>query len=131
MLLVTGQVFLPGARLGSAYRTPMSAKSRSQARWHGLITIYLTVMGAVIGRCGAATMPGRQAVAFTNFDPYTDQQWRRLQPDRQLRCDSQTSANTTAGVCNVLNGTNIPCAGTSTCCVFSGTCQNAETDACQ
>lgn len=123
----------------SAYRTPMSAKSRSHARWHGLITIYLTVMGAVIGRCTAATMPGRQGVSFTNFDPYTDQQWRRLQvvPPGQLDCRNEESV-VTGKFCNVynatgsnINETNIPCAGTSTCCVYSGTCRNAEADACQ
>jgi hypothetical protein len=109
----------------------MSAKSCSHARWHGLITIYLTVMGAAIGRSAAATMPGRQAITFTNFDPYTDQQWRRLQQNPLLDCDKENSVNISAGSCNVLNGTNIPCAGTSTCCIYSGTCSNSETDACQ
>jgi hypothetical protein len=77
----------------------------------------------------AITGQGRmQQVALDNLEPYTDSHTRRR---LATTCDSAREESVVPGfVCNSQNDTNIPCAGTSSCCVYSGTCTNANTQNC-
>jgi hypothetical protein len=82
---------------------------------------------AVISTSAAITGQDRmQQVTLDNLGPYTDSHMRR-----RLATDCQ-GPNQVSVVppFSCSDEDDDPCAGTSSCCVYSGTCANANTNNC-
>jgi hypothetical protein len=104
-----------------------------QIHWRGLVALCLAVISSLPSTSAAITGQGRmQQVALDNLDLYTDSHMRR-RLQQGTSCDTANDEESVEEgfFCNIETATNIPCAGESSCCVYSGTCTNAGANNCE